>query len=59
MVDLVNVVRDIGSKNLTLSAGRDKLLENVYKQFHAYSGYAHKVLESDRVLPYQVHEKIA
>jgi hypothetical protein len=56
--DLVNLLRDIGSKRFTLSWGRDKLLEDVYKHYHDYSAYAHLVLDSDRVLPYTIHEKL-
>src|SRR5271156_1065188 len=56
--ELINLLRDIAQKKFTTTWGRDKLLEDVYKEYHAYSNYAHKVLVSDRVLPHQIHDKM-
>jgi hypothetical protein len=57
-LDLMNLIKDICSKNLSMVNGQDKLLEDIYKYYNDYNVFEEQAKESDKQLPFILRRRV-
>ena len=58
VVELMNLIKLISLKKFTLSSGKDRIIEAIYQIFNDYNWMNDKTVESDKVLPYIIHNRL-